>query len=159
MPRTNLTAASVEKLKPPPDGQVEHYDRRLPGFGLRISYKGSRSWFLMTRLDGRLIRVTLGRYPAISLADARDLARSAGRLAAEGKHPRALNAEAKEKRQKESRDTFGACAADFLDRHGRQLRPSTLREYRRILTGSDANGWRERPVSKINKRDVLDVIE
>jgi hypothetical protein len=39
-------------------GQVEYYDRRLPSFGLRLSYHGSKSGFVMTRLDGKLIRVT-----------------------------------------------------------------------------------------------------
>lgn len=159
MPRTSLTAASAERLRPPSNGQIEHYDRRLPGFGLRISYKGSKSWFLMTRLDGRLVRVTLGKYPAVSLADARDLARNAGRLAAEGKDPRVLRAEAKRERQQERRNTFAVCTADFLERHGKRIRPSTLREYRRILTGADTRGWREMPITQITKRDVLDVIE
>lgn len=159
MPRANLTSASVERIKPPASGQVEHYDRRLPGFGLRVSYKGSKSWFLMTRFEGRLTRVTLGKYPAVSLADARDLARRSGRLASEGKDPRALNAEAKEKLQQERRNTFAACAADFLRRHGQRLRSSTLREYRRVLTGPDTRGWKDKPLAQISKRDVMDVIE
>ena len=39
------------------------------------------------------------------------------------------------------------------------LRTSTQREYRRILKGNDTRAWRDRPVSEITKRDVLDVIE
>ena len=50
MPRASLTAVSVEKLRPPRLGQIEYYDRRLPGFGLRLSHRGSKSWFLMTRV-------------------------------------------------------------------------------------------------------------
>jgi integrase len=160
VPRANLTAASVEKIKPPATGQIEHYDRRLPGFGLRVSYHGSKSWFLMTRLDGRLVRVTLGKYPALSLADARDQARSAARLAMEGKDPRALRADGKQARQQERQNTFGTCAADFLERYAmRRLRPSTQREYRRILMGDDTNSWRDKPLAYIAKRDVLDVID
>jgi hypothetical protein len=34
-----------------------------------------KSWFVMTRLDGKLSRVTIGRHPALSLADAREEAR------------------------------------------------------------------------------------
>ena len=33
------------------------------------------------------------------------------------------------------------------------------REYRRILKGDDTRIWRDRPISEISKRDVLDVIE
>src|SRR5262245_49785147 len=54
MPTVNLTAVGVGRIKPPRSGQMEYYDRRLPAFGLRVSYHGTKSWFVMTRLDGRL---------------------------------------------------------------------------------------------------------
>ena len=159
MPTTNLTAASVHRLKPPSSGQVEYYDRRLPSFGLRLSYHGTKSWFVMTRLDGKLIRVTLGRHPALSLADAREEARRTTALAAAGKDPRLIRSLAKQRRQEERRNTFASCADEFLERHvERRLRPSTQREYRRILNGSDTHAWRDRPISQIGKRDVLDVM-
>jgi integrase len=155
-----LTAASLERLKAPADGQIEYYDRRLPAFGLRVSSHGARSWFVMTRLDGKLIRVTLGRHPALALAEAREEARRAMNLASAGKDPRALKAEAKRKRQEERRNTFEACAAEFLQKHvDRHLRLSTRREYRRILIGRDTRGWRDLPITEIAKRDILDVIE
>ena len=160
MPTTSLTAASVERLKTPAVGQIEYYDRRLPSFGLRLSYHGTRSWFVMTRLDGKLIRVTLGRHPALSLGEAREEARRVVNLAAAGKDPRQIRSETKEKRREERRNSFAVCADEFLDKYGeRHLRTSTLREYRRILKGSDIRAWRDRPVSSITKRDVLDVIE
>ena len=160
MPTTNLTTASVHRLKPPSSGQVEYYDRRLPSFGLRLSYHGTKSWFVMTRLDGKLIRVTLGRHPALSLADAREEARRTTTLAAAGKDPRLIRSLAKQRRQEERRNTFASCADEFLERHvERRLRPSTQREYRRILKGSDTRAWRDRPISQIGKRDVLDVID
>jgi integrase len=160
MPRATLTAASVERLKPPVSGQIEYYDRRLPSFGLRVSYHGTRSWFVMTRLDGKLIRVTLGKHPALSLAAAREEARRALDLAAVGTDPRLVRAQAKQERQEERRNTFSVCAEEFLQKHaGRRLRPSTQREYRRILTGFDTRPWRDRPIAKIAKRDILDVVE
>jgi integrase len=160
MPRVSLTAASIEKLKPPRSGQLEYYDRRLPAFGLRLTFRGTKSWFLMTRLDGRLVRVTLGRYPVLSLAEAREEARKAMLLSASGKDPRLARAALKEKQSEERRNSFGVCAAEFLKKYaGRRLRVSTQREYRRILTGRDTRHWRDRPISKISKRDALDVIE
>ncbi len=160
LPTTSLTAASVERLKPPLAGQIEYYDRRLPSFGVRLSYHGTKSWFVMTRLDGKLIRVTLGRHPALSLADAREEARRVANLAAAGKDPRQIRAAAKQKQREERRNTFDACAEEFLQKHvERHLRPSTQREYRRILIGADTRALRHRPISQITKRDVLDVIE
>ena len=126
MPTTSLTAAAIARLKPPEAGQVEYYDRRLPSFGVRLSYQGTKSWFVMTRLDGKLIRVTLGRYPALSLAEAREEARRVVNLAAAGKDPRRIKAEAKQKRVEDRRNTFDACADEFLERHvERRLRAST----------------------------------
>ena len=114
----------------------------------------------MTRLDGKLIRVTLGKHPALSLTDAREEARRVANLAVAGKDPRQIRAQARQKRQEERRNTFGACADEFLEKHAeRQLRPSTQREYRRILKGADTRAWRDRPIAQIAKRDVLDVLE
>jgi len=160
MPTTSLTAAAIARMKPPRAGQVEYYDKRLPSFGVRLSYQGTKSWFVMTRLEGKLIRVTLGKYPALSLADAREEARRVVNLAAAGKDPRQIRAEAKQKRREERRNTFDACADEFLERHvERHLRASTHREYRRILKGDDTRIWRDRPIAEISKRDVLDIIE
>jgi len=160
MPKANLTPASIERLKPPPSGQAEYYDRRLPSFGIRLSYHGRRSWFVMTRLDGKLIRVTLGRFPALSLASAREEARNAIDLAAVGTDPRRVREQKKREREQERRNTFSACAEDFIRLHAqRRLRASTQRDYRRVLTGPDTRAWRDRPIADISKRDVLDVIE
>jgi integrase len=155
-----LTAAAVEKIKPPPSGQIEYFDQLLPSFGLRVSYKGSKSWFVMTRVEGKLIRMTLGKSPAIPLAMARDEARRLMNMAASGQDPRLEKSEAKRKREEQHRSTFGVCAEEFLERYvATRLRPSTMREYKRILTGPDTRHWQGRPISSITKREVLDVIE
>jgi hypothetical protein len=52
-------------LRPLLSGQKEYWDAALPGFCLRVSENGVRAWVLMARLRGKLIRFTLGRYPAI----------------------------------------------------------------------------------------------
>jgi len=160
MPRTKLTAAAVDKIKPPPSGQIEYFDQLLPSFGLRVSSKGAKSWFLMTRVEGRLIRMTLGKARAMPLAKARDEARRLMNLAASGQDPRLQKTEAKRKREEQHRSTFRVCTAEFLERYvERRLRPSTMREYKRILTGPDTRHWHGRPISSVTKRDVLDVIE
>jgi len=160
MPRTKLTAAAVEKIKPPPSGQIEYFDQLLPSFGLRVSSKGAKSWFLMTRVEGRLIRMTLGKARAMPLAKARDEARRLMNLAAAGQDPRLVKSEAKRKRDEQHRSTFGVCSEEFLERYvAARLRPSTMREYKRILTGPDTRHWQSRPISSITKREVLDVIE
>ena len=58
MPKIRLTSAAVERFPPPPSGQMEYYDTHLPAFGVRVSYSGAKAWFVMTRVDRRLTRVT-----------------------------------------------------------------------------------------------------
>ena len=150
MPRLRLTSAAVERLKPPAAGQVEYFDTQIPSFGLRISYSGARAWFVTTRIDGKLTRLTLGRYPILGLADAREKSRDVIALAQSGRDPRQVEVERERERQKEKRTTFSLIVADFMARHvERQVRPSTAREYRRYLKD------RIRPIGLIARSDPL----
>ena len=159
MPKIRLTAAAVDRFPPPPQGQLDYYDTHLPAFGVRVSYSGTKAWFVMTRVDGKLTRLTLGRHPAISLAEARDKARDAVEHARAGGDPRRLEAEARRRTVKERQTTVDGCVAAFMERHvDQRLRPNTAREYRRILQGPDTASWRDQPISHIRKDDVLDLL-
>src|SRR5207249_1213064 len=59
----------------------------FPGLALRISYGGRRSWVFFYRIGGRLRRMTLGTYPAVSLAEARQAWREARTEAQTGRDP------------------------------------------------------------------------
>src|SRR5215213_3848725 len=159
MPKLRLTATAVARLQPPKAGQVEYYDSHLPAFGLRVSYSGAKAWFVMSRVDRKLTRVTLGHYPALSLAEARDKARRAAELAKAGGDPRKLEAEERRRKEKERHDTFERVASLFMTSYAqRELRPNTAREYRRILQGPDTRGWAWRPITSLGKHDVLEVL-
>lgn len=64
-----LTSLSVEKLAPPKKGQKTYFDDGLPGFGVRVSQGGTKSFVVMYGQRRQL--KTLGRHPKISLKDAR----------------------------------------------------------------------------------------
>ena len=78
--KRTLDAKFVENIKPPERGVNEHWDAATPGFGLRVhapsakAQKGTKSWTLMVRIRGKQKRIGLGRYPAVSLKDARQKA-------------------------------------------------------------------------------------
>ena len=72
------TASSVDALKPVPGRQVEYPDTKVTGLALRISPSGQKSWTVRYRAAGGVDRrMTIGRYPIIGLADARDMATDA----------------------------------------------------------------------------------
>ncbi len=72
MVRKTLTAKAVDRVKSPASGRVEHWDGALPGFGLRVTDKGIKSWVQMVRIHGKQARLTLGTYPDLSLGEARE---------------------------------------------------------------------------------------
>jgi integrase len=67
--------------------QLDYFDSDLAGFGIRISYGGRRTWFAMYRHARTRRRMTLGTYPAVTLADARKKAKAAIGQASDGKDP------------------------------------------------------------------------
>lgn len=160
MPRLKLTTPAVERLKPPPNGQVEYFDALQPAFGLRVSYSGTKSWVVMTRIDGKLVRYTLGRYPAISLADARRSARDALQKAAAGIDLRIEKRLVADAAVKRAANTVRARIEEFLVEHvERNLRRGTVLEYRRVLLGSDLAGWHSRSIEDITRKDVLALLD
>src|SRR4051812_34679366 len=159
MPKARLTALAVDRIKPPEAGQIEYFDTHLPAFGLRVSYSGTKAWIVMTRIHGKLTRVTLGRYPAMSLTEAREKARAVVENARAGNDPRLIEAEERRHKDQERRTTFDGVAALFMERYvDRELRPNTTREYRRILQGPDTQEWRSRPISSVTKGDIFDLL-
>jgi len=68
----NITKTAVDKLVAPTIGnQSRHYDNQLKGFGVRITSKGVKAFFLETTIGGKRKRLTLGRYPSLSVEMAR----------------------------------------------------------------------------------------
>ncbi len=160
MPKRRLTATAVEKIKPPVKGQVEHYDLALPGFGLRASYSGAKSWFVMARVAGKMTRFTLGSFPTMSLAEARQRAEAYKETAKSGIDPRTIEAERQRAAEVERKRTFGVVGDEFLDKHvDANLAASTAREYRRTLKGPATEAWQNRPIATITKQDVVVVID
>jgi integrase len=114
----------------------------------------------MARVSGsrKLSRMSIGRFPAIGLAEARQTARSALEMAATGVDPRSnqgnsapliLTATA----------TFGNAAEEFLQTYAeRRLRSNTIRQYRHTLAGICA-AWRSTPVKALSRRDVLGLLD
>jgi integrase len=83
MAKVTLNERSIRRA-PPAVGQIELRDLYTPGFGLRIAAGGARTYFAMRRVNGKMVRRTVGRAhigegpPApgeLLLADARSKAR------------------------------------------------------------------------------------
>lgn len=118
MPKLRLTDVTVRALEPPSKGQVTYWDEVLKSFGCRVSQGGSKSFVVMHGTDRQ--RVTIGRYPVISLSDARAEAR---RILAEhtlGKfRPQSI--------------TFQDAVVEFLTECAQRNKERTVSDYHRLL--------------------------
>src|SRR4051812_24533832 len=86
--RIHFTVRGVTAIEPPRrPQQLDYFDANLPGFGVRVSYNGRKSWIVLYRCNGIKRRLTLGRADVLPLAEARDLARDALKAAARGEDP------------------------------------------------------------------------
>ena len=66
-----LTAKAIEAMKPDPVQRLEVPDAAMPGLYLVVQPGGARSWAFRHRVGGKPRKLTIGRYPAIGLAEAR----------------------------------------------------------------------------------------
>src|SRR5262245_13050994 len=84
--RVQLTDRFCQAAKSADAVQTDYFDQTVTGLALRVSKKGTKAWTFLYGSPRR--RITLGRYPALSLAAARARAietkdgRTAGTVAA-----------------------------------------------------------------------------
>jgi hypothetical protein len=162
--RIALTDRTVRALKPPKEGRLDVWDEDYPGLGLRISASGRRTWIQMYRMGKTLRRLTLGRFPTLSLADAREKAIDALRDADKGNDP------GRRKAEDRHAETFADLAREYIERHARKKRSG--REDIRLLNGSPhkkktgktphvplVTRWGIRRIKDIKRRDVRELLD
>jgi integrase len=152
--RRALTTAAVERIKPPASGQSEHFDSGFPGLALRISYGGSRSWVYFYRTHGKQRRLTLGAYPALSLAEARERWREARAAVERGDDPAAAKAEAKRREP----DTVRSVGEQFVVKYAAP-RNRTAGEVARMFERHLYPALGHRRIETVTRRDILDILD
>ncbi len=133
----------------------EIWDEYLPGFGLRIG-KTKKTFFVMTRIDGKQRRITVGNAAVISLAEARDKARQRLRDAAKGIDPQAAERAAKREAARGRRNTFTAVSEAYMDEHGQYLKSAT--ELQRKLEIDILPELGDIPIADLRRADVKELI-
>ena len=148
--RAVLTDRYLKSLKPAPAGKRSVcWDAAKPSFGVRVTDRGVISFFVMRRMPGKPqpVRVVLGRYPEISLAQARKLAAAALGDLVSGVHP-------KVRADRQKANTFAALVEQFLRRPA-AARQRTASEIEKAINRHLIPRWGRRVASEIKRRDVI----
>lgn len=148
MSKINFTKAAIDALPVPETGKrADYLDARVDGLQLRITHTGVKSFCVRKRVkNGAPIRETLGRYPTMTIEQARTLAAniliklSAGNNVAETR--RALKKEM----------TFSDLFDEFYKRHAKANR--TGKEYKQRYEQYLAKPLAKKKLSEITRQDI-----
>lgn len=160
MPATKLTELGVAKLKPPemrhdakgrPIGTIDYFDKGMPGLVLRVNYGGAKVWralyYVKVEKDGKRITVPrtrrLGRYPNLTLKEAREAARKFD--------PKATRNEA----SSTFKQTAEHWIRDHVDEKGLRSKPEIERHLKVYVYPS----WGDRSIHDLRRIDVNKLLD
>jgi hypothetical protein len=117
MARKLLTDRKIQSLKAAPKGKrVQIMDAKVPGFGVRVTDNGARTYIFQARFPGSKFptRREIDRVEAITLEKARKTAERWSDLVKQGRDPAVVDKQAKEALAAEQAKTFGGIMADYF---------------------------------------------
>ena len=152
MPKCSFTVRWIDAVNLPDKGQVDYFDERTTGLGLRISSAGRKSWFVMYRHAGRLRRYTFGTYPSLGLTHARDKAKELMHKSAMGNDP------ATDKQLNRGAPTFGEISVQYIELYAMANKRS-WKEDQRILDYDLLPKWKNVKAHEIKRRDIINLLD
>jgi integrase len=155
VPVVNMTARFLETLKPAA-AAVEWFDEDTRGLSLKLNPGGAATWYYnyTRRADAMRRRVQLGKLTALPLKEARQRARKAAGLVADGKDP------AGDRRAERNALSVAELAERFLaeyasaKRTGRRQRQALEKDVLPIIGRAKAAAIKRDDVARITQRMV-----
>ncbi len=143
----NFTKAALANAPPPAKGGRDYYyDTREQGLAMALTPAGSRTFYLYKRIDGRPERLLLGKFPDLSVENARKAAATEKGKIAAGLNPQ------NEKRAIRDEMTFGALFTEYLEKYSKVHKRSWAYDEREV--NKFLSHWFKRKISAIDKAEV-----
>lgn len=116
------------------------------GLWLYVTPRGTKSWYMRPRIQGKMANLKLGDYPAMGLADARAVCAETRTRIAQGLPPRA------------ERATFSVVAEEWIANHIATWSAHHSKRQRAMLDNDLLPALGEQPVADIGAQHVLAVL-
>lgn len=129
------------------------------GLFLLINAKGAKYWRYKYRYNGSEKLLSLGIYPEVSLAEARERHQQAHKLVSDGIDPSLHKLEAKVKRSVEANNTFEAVAREWLAKKETEVKPNTYKNIEDRLEMNLFPTIGKLPISSINAPILIDALK
>jgi integrase len=150
-----LTDLEVKRAKP---GDRLRKLSDSAGLQLWVQPNGSKLWRMAYRFGGRQKVLALGVYPQMALKEAREARETARRHLNDGRDPSQVRKLDKAVKAVASANTFGAIAAELLEKKVKEGRAeNTLIKFRWYVSLA-APALGERPLSEITPPEILAVL-
>ncbi len=147
--KVKFTKAKIESFKAPDNGKRAYfYDTLIPSLTIQITAKGTKTFQVYKWMGNKAIRVTLGKYPELTIEQARKQAFIKLAELADG-----INPNQKKKADKAKGVTLLECFNDYLEQKKDRLKPGTVHDYKRVLN-EGFKDWHTRPLKDIT-RDLV----
>lgn len=147
-----LTDSSIKLIKIP-DKVTRFSDGG--GLYLQVTPTGSKLWRMAYRFVEKQKTLAFGKYPAISLAEARRKRDDARSLIANGVDPSDLARLEKQRKRFQSQNTFGIISAELLHKLEKEGKAETTLKKKRWMLGLASSQLDHRPIIEITAADVL----
>lgn len=147
----SFTQTRVAALSQPQAGRTYWYDSKTPGLCVCVTAAGARSFYLYKKIGGRKgrpVRVLLGKFPSMSVDDARNTARDTSNAYAKGRDPQA------ERQARRHEHTVGGLWGYWLDAHASPHKKESSRKEDQRQYDAFLKPWAGRKLSAIKKSDV-----
>ncbi len=128
------------------------------GLFLEVMPNGSKLWRLKYRYLGKEKRISLGAYPVISLADARDGRDKAKKQLLQGQDPSGAKKEKQREAIRNAGNTFKAIALEWHEKQQGRWTPTHAKNVMRRMDVDIFPYIGKRPIADIDAPELLDVL-
>lgn len=148
MPKIKFTQLRIESLPAPESGRLDYHDTGCAGLTCRVSHTGVKSFVVLKWNGTNTQRITLGKFPALTVKDAQEAANNTKSDLIRGVNP------TEEKRKNKIKGiTLQGLMDQYLE-NKTDLREATVFDYSQKLRQGFAD-WLDKPVSEITESMVL----
>lgn len=154
MPKKELTPPFLRGHDSAPENKrIEYYDTIVDGLTCRITSKGSKTFSYRYRVAGRQKRFTIGKFPTIGVAEARDIARDLAKKVSMGFDPQ------RKKLDKRDDLTIKELAEVYKEKHFPKLKESTQDDYRNRIDEVIIPALGSIHAKDLEIDDIIDLLE
>ena len=150
-----LSVTQIRNAKP----QAKAYKLSdFDGLYLLVNPSGSKLWRMKYRVHGKEKSLSMGKYPDISLANARRIKEEARSALAAGRDPGAEKQERKRAERNRLGVSFASQAEAFIEKSRKEGRAKSTMDKTEWLIGMAIDGFGSKPITDVTAPMILDCL-